>query len=420
MKAGIICIGDELLIGQTVNTNAAWLGQELGKFGISVYKSTTIRDLKEDILQTVEEYIKESDFIIVTGGLGPTNDDITKETLTEYFGTTLELNEQVLERVRVFFEKRGKEMLDSNIQQAMLPKNALILDNLHGTASGMWFEKNGKILVSLPAVPYEMKALITDEVLPRIKSSFGIKGNYYQTLMLQGIGESFLAERIFDWERRIYNEGLHLAYLPSTGLIKLRLTSDKGAKDAGKINDYFDELRNEMPEFVYGMNEETIFEKVGELLKSKNATLGTIESCSGGGIASCFIEKSGSSAFFNGGLITYSNALKHKLANVSIETLEKFGAVSEEVAKEMALGGKEALNVDYAIAVTGIAGPEGGSVEKPVGTVWIAIATPEGVFTMHYLFGEHRGRNIEKTELYAANFLRKLVLGIKTDDNSYV
>jgi nicotinamide-nucleotide amidase len=412
MKAGIISIGDELLIGQTVNTNAAWLGQELGKFGISVYKATTIRDIKEDILQTVDEYINEADFIIVTGGLGPTNDDITKETLTEYFGTTLELNKQVLERVRFFFEQRGKEMLDSNIQQAMLPKDALILDNLHGTASGMWFEKSGKILVSLPGVPYEMEALIKEEVIPRIKSSFGIKGNYHQTLMLQGIGESFLAEIIENWEERIYKEGLHLAYLPSSGLIKLRLTSVKGNEEAGKINDYFDELRKELPQYVYGMNEETIFESVGELLKSKNATLGTIESCTGGGIASSFIAKSGSSAFFQGGLITYSNALKHKLANVSSKSLKEFGAVSEEVAKEMALGGQKVLNVDYTIAVTGIAGPDGGTDEKPVGTVWIAIATPDGVFTEHYLFGEHRGRNIEKTGLYAANFLRKLILGI--------
>lgn len=413
MKAGIISIGDELLIGQTVNTNAAWLGQELGKYGISVYKSTTIRDIKEDILETVDEYIKEADFIIVTGGLGPTNDDITKETLTEYFGTTLELNKQVLERVRLFFEMRGKEMLDSNIHQAMLPKDALILDNLHGTASGMWFEKNGKILVSLPGVPYEMEALITEEVMPRIKSSFGVKGNYHQTLMLQGIGESFLAEQISDWERSIYADGLHLAYLPSTGLIKLRLTSQKGAGEAGLINGYFDELRKKLPQYAYGMNEETIFDAVGELLKSKNKTLGTVESCTGGGIASSFVAKSGSSTFFHGGLITYSNALKHKLAQVSLETLEKYGAVSEEVAKQMALGGNKVLGTDYAIAVTGIAGPDGGSEDKPVGTVWMAIATPDGVFTEHYLFGEHRGRNIEKTELYAANFLRKLILKIE-------
>src|SRR5690554_79715 len=212
MKAGVITIGDELLIGQTVNTNLAWLGKELGNAGISIYKSTTICDLEKDIIDALDDYMKEADFIIVTGGLGPTNDDITKETLTEYFGTTLVLNKQILERVRLYFENRGKEMLDSNIQQAMLPEDALILDNFHGTASGMWFEKKGKVLVSLPGVPYEMQAIITKEVLPRIKSSFGIKSNYYQTLMVQGVGESFLAEKIEDWERRIYADGLHLAY----------------------------------------------------------------------------------------------------------------------------------------------------------------------------------------------------------------
>lgn len=413
MKAGIICIGDELLIGQTVNTNATWLGQEFGKFGISVYRSTTIRDIKEDIIQTVDEYLKEADLIIVTGGLGPTNDDITKETLAEYFGTTLELNNEVLNRVQSFFEQRGKTMLDSNIQQAMLPQSAIILDNLEGTASGMWFEKNGKILISLPGVPYEMKALITKEVLPRLKDSFGITGQYYQTLMVQGIGESFLAELILDWENRIYAEGLHLAYLPSSGMIKLRLTSGKGIEDAGKINSFFDELKRDFPQYVYGMNEETIFEVVGNLLKINQKTLGTIESCTGGGIAHSFIEKSGSSAFFNGGLVTYSNALKHKLAKVSLDTLAEFGAVSEEVAKEMAIGGRKELEVDYSIAVTGIAGPEGGSVEKPVGTVWIAVASSEGVVTKQFLFGEHRGRNIEKTQLYAANLLRKVILNIE-------
>lgn len=410
MKAGIINIGDELLIGQTVNTNATWLGQEFGKFGISIYKSTTIKDEREDILETVDLFMKEADFIIVTGGLGPTNDDITKETLADYFETELVLNQQVLDRVQNYFENRGKQMLDSNVHQAMLPENALILDNQNGTASGMWFEKNGKVLVSLPGVPYEMKALITDEVLPRIKSSFGIEGNYYQTMMFQGIGESFLAKKIEDWERRIYKDNLHLAYLPSSGLIKLRLTSNNGHADAGLINQYFEELSKDLPQYSYGMNEETIFEVVGELLKSRNATLGTVESCTGGGIANAFIAKSGSSAFFQGGLITYSNELKQSLANVPSDILEKHGAVSEEVAKAMAKGGKNALSVDYTIAVTGIAGPEGGTDEKPVGTVWIAVATPEKVIAKHFLFGEHRGRNIEKTQLYSANLLRKVIL----------
>jgi nicotinamide-nucleotide amidase len=412
MKAGVINIGDELLIGQTINTNLAWLGKELGNAGISVYKSTTICDLEKDIIDALDDYLKEADLIIVTGGLGPTNDDITKETLSKYFNTELELNEQVLERVQKFFEARGKEMLKSNVQQAMLPKDALVIDNRYGTASGMWFERNGKIIISLPGVPYEMKALITEEVLPRLKSSFGVKGKYYQTLMLQGIGESFLAEKIEDWENRIYEDGLNLAYLPSTGVIKLRLTADRGTKDAHKINTYFEELQKRFPEYVYGMNDETIFQVVGELLKVNHARLGTVESCTGGGIARSFIEYAGSSSFFQGGLITYSNALKMQLANVSAETLDKYGAVSEEVVKEMALGGKKQLGVDYTIAVTGIAGPDGGSEEKPVGTVWIAVASPSGVVAKHFLFGEHRGRNIEKTTLYAANLLRKIILDI--------
>ncbi|HZH85802.1 MAG TPA: competence/damage-inducible protein A [Brumimicrobium sp.] len=413
MKAGVITIGDELLIGQTVNANLAWLGKELGNAGISIYKSTTICDLEKDIIDALDDYLKEADLIIVTGGLGPTNDDITKETLSKYFNSDLELNTQVLARIRKYFESRGKEMLDSNIQQAMLPKDALVIDNRHGTASGMWFERRGKIIISLPGVPYEMQALITEEVLPRLKASYGVKGKYYQTLMLQGIGESFLAEKIEDWENRIYEEGLHLAYLPSPGVIKLRLTSDKGPKEAPKIKAYFEELEKRFPEFVYGMNDETIFEVVGELLKSKHISLGTIESCTGGGIARSFVAFPGSSVFFQGGLITYSNDLKMKLAKVSPESLEKYGAVSEEVVKEMALGGRKVLGVDYTIAVTGVAGPDGGSDEKPVGTVWIAIASPEGVVAEHFLFGENRGRNIEQTELYAVNLLRKTILNIK-------
>jgi len=413
MKAGVINIGDELLIGQTINTNLAWLGKEFGNAGISIYKSTTICDIEKDITDALDDYLEEADLIIITGGLGPTNDDITKETLAKYFNSELVLNKQILERIRRSYESRGLEMLESNIQQAVLPHNALVIDNRYGTASGMWFEKNGKIIISLPGVPYEMQALITEEVLPRLKSSFGIKGKYYQTLMLQGIGESFLAEKIEDWENRIYKDGLHLAYLPSPGVIKLRLTSDKGPKEANKIKIYFEELKKRFPQYVYGINDESIFKVVGELLKSKHATLGTIESCTGGGLARSFIEYPGSSTFFQGGLITYSNASKIKLTNVSPETLNKYGAVSEEVAREMAIGGKHKLGVDYTIAVTGIAGPDGGTDEKPVGTVWIAIASNDEVIAQRFLFGEHRGRNIEKTELYAANLLRKKILGIK-------
>lgn len=412
MKAGIITIGDELLIGQTVNTNLAWLGKELSLAGISIYKSTTIRDTEEDIIAALDDYLQEAELIILTGGLGPTNDDITKATLTQYFNTELVLDHQVLERVRKYFESQKKKMLPSNILQAHLPKDALIIDNKHGTASGMWFEKNGKIIISLPGVPYEMQALITEEIIPRLKASRRIKGKYFQTLMIQGIGESYLAEKIKSWENRIYKDGLHLAYLPSPGLIKLRLTSDKGIEDAAKVHAYLNELKKQFPEYIYGMNDVSIFSAVGDLLKAKHATLGTVESCTGGGISRSLIQYPGSSSFFLGSLVTYSNELKVKLAHVSPASLVKYGAVSEEVAKEMATGGKEVLGADYVIAVTGIAGPSGGTDDKPVGTVWIAIASPKGTVAQKFLFGENRGRNIEKTELYAVNLLRKVILNI--------
>lgn len=415
MKAGIITIGDELLIGQTINSNAAWLGQELSSLGIDIYRSVTIRDDRESILSVVEEYFNAVDLILVTGGLGPTKDDITKETLCEYFETELELDQNVLERIRTYFEARGKEMLESNVKQAELPKDSLTLENKHGTASGMWFEKSGKILVSMPGVPYEMKSIVSDEVIPRITAKFGIEGSYYQTLMTQGVGESFLAQEIEDWENRLYADGLGLAYLPSPGIVKLRITSSKGTQDAGLIKGYFDELKKRLPKYVYGENGESIFEVVGDLLRDQNATLSTVESCTGGGIASAFIDFPGASDFFEGGLVTYSNELKMKMANVREETLREYGAVSEQTVIEMAKGGKEVMDVDYTIAVSGVAGPDGGTDEKPVGTVWISVAHPNGVIAKKYLFGDHRGRNIEKTKLYAANLLRRLLLGIDID-----
>lgn len=412
MKAGIITIGDELLIGQTINSNAAWIGQELSSLGIDVCKSVTIRDERSDILDSVDEYFKKYDLIIVTGGLGPTNDDITKETLCEYFETTLELDKIVLSRIEAFFKERGKDMLDSNIKQAELPKDSITLENSHGTASGMWFERGGKVLVSMPGVPYEMKSIMTEEVLPRVTSQFGIKGSYYQTLMTQGVGESFLAEQIEDWENRLYEDGLTLAYLPSTGIVKLRLTSKKGVSDAPLIQNYFEELKKRLPEYVYGENEDSIYEVVGDILREKNQTLATVESCTGGGIANALVQSAGASDFFRGGIVTYSNDLKMQLVDVQESTLVKYGAVSEETVKEMAKGGRKVMNVDYLIAVSGIAGPDGGTDEKPVGTVWIAVAHPDGVEAKRFLFGAHRGRNLEKTMLYSANMLRRILLGI--------
>jgi nicotinamide-nucleotide amidase len=412
MQADIITIGDELLIGQTINTNAAWIGQQLSLVGIAIGRSTTISDGRQEILASFSESLQRSELVIVTGGLGPTKDDITKETLCEFFETELELKQDVLLRIKEFFEKRGKEMLPSNIQQAELPKSCIVLDNFLGTASGMWFEKDGRVLASIPGVPYEMKAIMEEEVLPRAQAYFSVKGMYHQTLMTQGIGESFLAQKIEDWENRIYKDGLALAYLPSPGVVKLRLTSKKGIEDAELIDTYFRELEKSHPKYVYGRNGATIFDVVGQLLRSKGKTLSTVESCTGGGISAAFVASPGASDFLQGGIVTYSNELKINEAGVTETTIKKYGAVSEETVREMALGGQCKLKTDYCIAVSGIAGPDGGSDEKPVGLVWCAIAHPDGVTTKHFQFGTDRGRNLEMTALAAANMLRRVILAI--------
>ena len=413
MQADIITIGDELLIGQTVNTNASWIGKELSVNGIDVVRSTTISDTRKEILTVLDDALKRSNLVIITGGLGPTKDDITKETLCEYFNTELELKEDVLARIKEYFKAKGREVLPTNIQQAELPKDCVVLDNYLGTASGMWFEKNGKVVVSIPGVPYEMKALMTNEILPRVSSFFGVSGMYHQTLMTQGIGESLLADKIKNWEDRIYKDGLSLAYLPSPGVVKLRLTAKEGAGKATLIDNYFSELKKELPQYVYGMNGASIFEVVGDLLKEKHLTLSTVESCTAGGIANAFSLKAGASNFFHGGLITYSNELKMKLAGVSQSTLENFGAVSEETVIEMAEGGRKVLNTDFCISVSGIAGPDGGTAEKPVGTVWIAVASKEKTVTKLFNLGNNRERNMEIAGLSAANLLRKMILRIK-------
>jgi nicotinamide-nucleotide amidase len=412
MQADIITIGDELLIGQTINTNASWIGKELTSNGVNIGRSTTISDTRDEILSAVDQSLNRSDLVIVTGGLGPTKDDITKETLCAYFNTTLESRPDVLERIKSYFTQKGREMLPTNIQQADLPKDCIVLDNYLGTASGMWFEKNGKVLVSIPGVPYEMKALMAKEVLPRAKSFFGFSGMYHETLMTQGLGESWLADKIASWEDRIYNDGLSLAYLPSPGIVKLRLTAKDGASKAKLIKSYFDELKRDLPKYAYGMNGESIFEVVANLLKAEGSTLSTVESCTGGGLANAFVQNPGASDFFQGGLVTYSNDLKMQLADVNKQSLESHGAVSEQVVKEMAEGGLKNLKTTYSIALSGIAGPDGGTEDNPVGTVWIAVASQEITIAKCFRLGNDRGRNLTISALSAANMLRHMLLDI--------
>lgn len=406
MNVIIISIGDELLIGQTVNTNASWIGQEISKLGGNIIEGLTISDKAQDILSSVEYAINLSNVVIITGGLGPTKDDITKHTLANYFETELEIHKPTLDKITTYFSMRNRPMLESNIQQAALPKNCVILTNNYGTAAGMWFEKNEKIVISLPGVPYEMKGIMTEEVFPRMKERFQLNSMYHKTILTQGIGESFLAEKLVDWENRVRAEGFGLAYLPSPGIVKLRISSPNGEKDKERIEDYLTEVKNSLPEAVFGYENETLPEIIGNLLLEKNLKIGTVESCTSGLLANQIVSISGASKYFEGSLLTYSYQLKEELLGISNKTLLNNGAVSEIVALEMAESGLKKLNVDVCISTTGIAGPLGGTEDKPVGLVWIGLATKNEVKARKFQFGDNRERNLQMTVLSALNWLR--------------
>jgi nicotinamide-nucleotide amidase len=409
----IISIGDELLIGQTINTNASWMGSRLALEGMKVSYVVTISDTWDAITGALIEAQKRSQVVLITGGLGPTKDDITKQVLCAYFDTRLVLDQKVLDHVESFFIKRNRPMLEVNKMQAMVPEACEVLFNEQGTAPGMLFEKEDTLFVSMPGVPYEMKHLVETHVIPRLKNKYPLRKLIQRTYLTQGIGESFLAEKISDWENRLRSEGLDLAYLPSPGMVKLRISSASG--DQARVASYGEELKKMIPGYLFGEEEDTLPEVVGKLLLQKGATVGTVESCTGGSIMAALTGISGSSSYVLGGLITYSNDLKMKLARVSGQTLEDFGAVSEETVMEMAAGGKKVLDVDWCISVSGIAGPLGGSDEKPVGTVWIAIDGPDRKISRKFLFGTDRQRTVQMTVLTALNLLRCEILGINIE-----
>lgn len=413
MKAEIITIGDELLIGQTIDTNSAWIGKQLYLIGIDVNRINSISDKKQDILDALNESRKRADLILITGGLGPTKDDITKHTLAEYFNSELYLDKEVLSSIKKFFDLRGREMLEVNKLQAELPRKATILANPVGTASGMWFEDKGQIFVSMPGVPYEMKSLMENHVLPKAKSYFKTPEIIHRTVLTQGIGESFLAEKLSDWEDELRNSGLSLAYLPSPGLVKLRVSS-KGIENGKKLVDEFvNELYNRIPELIFGEGKDTLQNIIGKHLTDQNKTIATAESCTGGYISQLITSIPGSSKYYKGSTIAYAYDVKSNDLNVSADDLNSFGAVSQQVVEQMARGIKKKMRCDYAIATSGIAGPEGGTDEKPVGTVWIAIATPSKIISKKYLFGNDRQRNVHKTAITAFNLLRKELERIK-------
>ncbi|HTB05317.1 MAG TPA: competence/damage-inducible protein A [Bacteroidia bacterium] len=409
MLAEIITIGDEILIGQIVDTNSAWMATLLNENGIKVFQITSVSDNKEHILTTLKEAIQRADIILITGGLGPTRDDITKHTLCEYFNTKLRLDESVLEDVTTIFKKFGRGVTEINRKQAEVPGNCVPLHNKNGTAPGMWFEEKGKIYVSMPGVPFEMKALMTEEVIPRLKKKFTLPVIIHKNVLTQGIGESMLAEKIADWETSLEIEGIKLAYLPSSSTVRLRL-STSGA-DAKVLQERIDRKLGELilliEPHIYGYDDETLEGNIGKLLKLKKQTLSTAESCTGGYISHRIVSVPGSSDYFKGSIISYANEVKMDELGVSKETLDKYGAVSQQVVEQMAAGVQQKLNTDYSIAVSGIAGPDGGTPDKPVGTVWIAIATPTKIISKHFQFAGNRERNILVSGLSALNMLRK-------------
>jgi nicotinamide-nucleotide amidase len=412
MKAELISIGDELLIGQTINTNASWLGQLFSANGISVHRVIAISDDKEEIKRTITEAMSNCELVLITGGLGPTKDDITKHTMCELFDTTLEIHVPTLQKIEDFFSKRNRPMLESNIRQAELPTGCTILTNDYGTAAGMWFDRQGSIVISLPGVPYEMKGIVMEQVMPRLRERYALKSIYHQTILTQGLGESFLAERIADWENRVRGRGFGLAYLPSPGMVKLRITSPNGVEDKPEIDVFFEEIRRELPHYVYGVEAQTLSEVVGITCRDKNVSIGTIESLTGGAIAQDIVSQPGASEYFKGSIVAYDPEVKISLVDVDAEAIEVNGLVSEEIARQMAEHGRKKLNVDFCVSTTGVAGPDGGTDEIPVGTVWVAIAGPSRTFVQHFRFGDDRERNIKMTVLTTLNLLRCEILEI--------
>lgn len=413
-SAEIISIGDELLIGQVINSNASWLGEQLYLNGISLHKITTIGDNAAQLHSALSNALNSAQFVFITGGLGPTSDDITKPSLSQYFGVELQFNEEAFKQVEALFAKRGMKVTERNRAQAMLPANCIPIKNDNGTAPGMWFNHRHSIIVSMPGVPFEMKAMFVEQVLPQLKLYLGDQIFMHKTVMTSGVGESVLADKIKNWEENL-PFGFKLAYLPQPGIVRLRLSGQGVNIDSVRstLDTLVTELSHLLNEFVYGFDEELLEETVGGLLKSHCKTVATAESCTGGYIAHLLTSIAGSSAYFKGSVVAYANELKTALLDVHPQLIETFGAVSREVAEAMAKGLLVRLETDYAIATTGIAGPDGGTAEKPVGTVWIAIADKNKIVSSVYYLGDHRGRNIRRSALTALNMLRKELMELK-------
>ncbi len=408
MLASIITIGDEILIGQITDTNSTYIAKRLSDIGFRIGEKLSIGDTAEQISRKIDEALNKFDLVVVTGGLGPTKDDITKTTIAKLFNSPMVHHPDIATHVETMLAKRGVAYNALNASQAMLPGVCTPLFNIHGTAPGMWFDRDGHTLISLPGVPFEMKELIDNEVLPRLKERFELRENVHRTMITSGLAESLLAERIETWESALPHY-IKLAYLPSFGRVRLRLSAYEVESSDVKeeISGAFAELEGIIPEYFVGYESASIEKIVHEKLCSRGLKLAVAESCTGGAIAAKFTEMAGASAYFECGMVTYSNESKERILGVEHSTLEQYGAVSEQVAIEMALGAKRVSNADYAVATTGIAGPTGGSEEKPVGTVWFGVATPEGVFAHREICGTERSQVIGRATALAISLLNR-------------
>ncbi|MBR2325796.1 MAG: competence/damage-inducible protein A [Alistipes sp.] len=406
MKSTIITIGDEILIGQILDTNSRYISRALNANGIVVAERTSIGDNAEQITATLDRALAQSEIIIITGGLGPTKDDITKHTLCRYFGSTMRYDEQEAEHIRTLLARRNVVFNELNRGQAMVPECCEVLHNAHGTAPGMWFEHEGRVVISLPGVPFEMQHLIDEEVMPRLREHFSLRSIVHRTMITFGIAESMLAERIASWEEAL-PEYLHLAYLPAPNIVRLRLSAYEvdNKEVSQEIEQQFDRLRQIIPDNIVGMEEASLEELVHNRLIREGLTLAVAESCTGGVIASKFTAQAGASAYFMCGVVSYSNASKRDVLGVPMCDIEQHGAVSEQVAKAMAQGVKDISGANFAISTTGIAGPTGGSKEKPIGTVWIGIATPTDCYAICYNCGTDRSQIISRASAYAIALL---------------
>lgn len=411
VQASVITIGDELMIGQVIDTNSAWIAQELNKEGIWIRKRVAVGDNYDEMWRAFDEESAHSKIILVTGGLGPTADDITKPFLCKYFDTELVVDEEVLKYVQHLFEEVFKRpFIERNRKQAEVPAGCTVIHNSRGTAPGMLFERNGVIYISMPGVPHEMKAMVADHVIPILKQKIFTGHILHRTLLTAGIGESFLAEHISKWESALPSY-FKLAYLPNYGMVRLRITGNGSDREKleKELNEQFVALKELVTEWLVTDEDLTMPQVISKILREKKKTVGTAESCTGGYIAHLLTKEAGASNLYNGSVVSYSNEVKKDVLKVSEETLSSVGAVSEETVIQMAKGALEVLKTDYAIATSGIMGPDGGTPDKPVGTVWIAVGDRASIITHKFYFRYDRSRNIEMTANNALNLLRKFI-----------